>query len=135
MLRLAHVVNIVIRVLAVTALLLGIAFWLGYARSLTRLHMAIGTGLVLCLWVLAGIAWRNGGRLGLVTFAAAWGLGTWLFGFTHGGLMPGSLHWIVAITHLATGVVAVVMARQLTSGLTNSRVLSGSSTSSPQLGS
>jgi hypothetical protein len=135
MLRLAHVLNIVIRVLAATALSLGVAFWLGYARSFTLLHMAIGTGLVLCLWVLAGILWRRGGRLGLATFATAWGLGTWLFGFTHGRLMPGSLHWIVALTHLATGVVAVVIAGQLVSALTDSRVLSGSSTSSPELGS
>src|SRR5829696_5397700 len=135
MLRLAHVLNVVIGVLAATALILGLAFRLGYARSFTRLHIAIGTGLVLCLWVLAAIAWRTVGRLGLVAFAAAWGLGTWLFGFTQGRLMPGSLHWIVAIAHLATGVMAVVIARQLASGLTNNRVLPGSFTSSPQLGS
>jgi hypothetical protein len=129
MFRLAHVLNIVIRVLAATALILGLAFWLGYAGSLTGVHIAIGAGLVLCLWVLAGIAWRNGGRTRLVAFAAAWGLGTWLFGFTHGGLMPGSLHWIVRITHLATVVIAVVIARQLASGVTDRRALSTASPS------
>jgi hypothetical protein len=134
MLRLAHVLNIVIRVLAATALILGVAFWLGYARSFTRVHIAIGTGLVLCLWVLAGIAWRNSGRIGLAVLAVAWGLGTWLFGFMHGGLMPGSLHWGVATTHLATGVIAVVIARLLASGLTDRRVLPGSARS-PQFGS
>jgi hypothetical protein len=132
MLRLAHVLNILIRVLTATALILGFAFWLGYARSFTRLHIAIGTGLVLCLWVLAAIAWRRGGRISLVVFAAAWGLGMWLFGYTHGGLMPGSLHWVVALTHLATGVIAVVIARQLAGGLNDRRVLSASPPS-PQL--
>jgi hypothetical protein len=92
-------------------------------------HIAIGAGLVLCLWVLAGIAWRNGARTSLVPFAAAWGLGTWLFGFTHAELMPGSSHWIVTITHLATVVIAVVIARQLASGLTDRRALSTASPS------
>jgi hypothetical protein len=135
MLRLAHVLNIVIRVLAATALLLGLTFWLGYARSFTRLHIAIGSALVLCLLTLAGILWRDGRRPGLATFAAVWGLGTWLFGFAHGRLMPGSLHWIVAVTHLATGVLAVVIAHQLVSTITDPRVLPGSPRSSPQPGS
>jgi hypothetical protein len=135
MLRLAQVLNIIIRVLAATALVLGLAFWLGYARSFTRLHITIGMALILCLWVLAGIAWTRGERRGSVVFAAAWGLGTWLFGFRHGSLMPGSLHWIVALTHLAAGVIVVVIAGKLASGLTVSRIRSASSASSPQLGS
>jgi hypothetical protein len=76
MLRFAHVLNLIIRVLAATALILGVGFWRGYARSCTRLHIAIGISLVLCLWVLAAIAWRNGARNHLVVFAGAWGLGT-----------------------------------------------------------
>jgi hypothetical protein len=72
--RLTHVLNMLIRVFAAGVLILGLAFWFGYARSFTRLHIGFGTGLVMCLWLLAGIVWKSGGHNGLMAFAAPWGL-------------------------------------------------------------
>jgi hypothetical protein len=69
--RLSKVLNILIHVFAASALILGLAFWFGCAQSLTQLHIGLGTGLVVCLWPLAGIGWKNGGHRGLVAFAAA----------------------------------------------------------------
>jgi hypothetical protein len=113
MTRFARLLNILIRVFALGALSLGLAFWFGYAWSLTRLHIGFGTGLVICLWLLAGIVWRNVGHNGLVAFAAAWGLVIWLFGFAHGRLLPGPGHWMAAAAHLALGVLTIAIGRQL----------------------
>jgi hypothetical protein len=52
--RLVQVVYIASRIFAATALSLGLAFWLGYARSLTRVHIALGTGLVVRARILPG---------------------------------------------------------------------------------
>jgi hypothetical protein len=70
----ARVLNILIRFFAAGALILGLAFWLRYALSFTRLHIALGIGLVASLWLLAAIVWKRGGHNGLIGFAVAWGL-------------------------------------------------------------
>ena len=73
----ARVLNIMIRVCGSAALVLGLAFWLGYARSLTLLHIRFGMAIVLSLWALAAIAWWKTTRRSLALFATAWGLATW----------------------------------------------------------
>jgi hypothetical protein len=103
----ARVFNLLIRICGAGALVLGLAFWFGYARSFTHLHIAFGIGLVISLWVLAGIAWRRTARTGLVLFAAVWGFVTWIFGTTHGQILPGSFHWVIEVAHLAMGAVAI----------------------------
>jgi hypothetical protein len=41
----AHLLSILIRVCGAGALTLGLAFWLGYARSWTQLHIGFGIAL------------------------------------------------------------------------------------------
>jgi hypothetical protein len=114
---LARLLNILIRLCGTGALALGLALWLGYASSLTQLHIGFGIGLVASLWVLAGIAWRNTARGGLVAFAGAWGLVSWILGVTQLDILPGSFHWVVEVAHLATGGIAIAVGGQLASAV------------------
>jgi hypothetical protein len=117
----ARVLNVMIRVCWGAALALGLAFWLGYARSLTMLHIRFGIGVVLSLWALAVIAWWKTTRHNLALFAAAWGLATLVFGMTQIQLVPGPFHWIVEVAHLAVGVVAIALGDQLAKAVTLGR--------------
>src|SRR5262245_7252792 len=117
----ARLFNILIRVCGAGALVLGFAFWLGYARSLTQLHMLRGIGVVRALCGLAASAWRSSARGGLVAFAAAWGLLTWMLGVTQMRILPGSLHWIVQVVHLGVGMVAIALGNRLAKAIHVSR--------------
>jgi hypothetical protein len=113
MTSLVRVLRVALGVIAGAALILGIAFWFGYARALTVWHMILGTALILCLWALAGVVWARVGRTGLVALAVAWGLFTWAFGVVHAAILPGPWHWLVALGHPAAGVLCVLIGRQL----------------------
>lgn len=106
------------------ALTLGLSFWLGDNRSL---HIGLGMAVVVSLWVLAGIAWRNGARTSIVAFAAGWGALTWLFGVTQGQVLPGSLHWVVAVVHLLFGVIAIAVGSNLASAVGSRSIQSSTS--------
>jgi hypothetical protein len=95
------------------ALIIGLAFWLGFGRSFTPLHIRLGTAVVVLLWVISGIAWRAGARSSHVAFAVGWGALTWVLGVTQFQLLPGSLHWVVRVGHLLVGVIAIAMGSRL----------------------
>src|SRR5262245_49829501 len=118
----ARFFNILLRVCGTGAMALGLAFWLGHARSLTQLHMAFGFGLVASLWALAAIAWRNEARNGLARFAAAWGLVMWVFGVIHGQILPGSFHWVVQVAHLVVGGIAIAVGGLLARAVAQTRI-------------
>jgi hypothetical protein len=109
----ARIFEMVLRICGSGALILGLAFWLGYGRSWTQLHIRLGLAIVATLWMLAAMAWRTGAPAGLVAFAAAWGGLTWYLGVTQRQLLPGSLHWIVAVAHLLVGVTAMGLGGRL----------------------
>ena len=96
-----------------SALILGLAFWLGHGRAFTQLHMRLGMAVVLSLWALAGIAWRVGVPGSIVAFAAGWGALAWVLGFTQQRWLPGSLHWLVAVVHLLVGLIAIAVGSRL----------------------
>jgi hypothetical protein len=79
-----RVLTILIRVCGFGAFALGLAFWFGYAGSYIQVHTTLGIMLVLSLWALAGIAWRDGVRRDLISFAAVWGCVTWVVGVIQG---------------------------------------------------
>ena len=120
-----RVLNIMIRVCGGAALALGLAFWLGYAQSLTLLHIRFGIVIVLCLWALAAIAWWKTTRQSLALFATAWGLATLVFGMTQIQLLPGQFHWIVKVAHLGVGVIAIALGAQLANAITLERAPRG----------
>jgi hypothetical protein len=113
----ARLLNILIRACGAAALALGLALWLGYASSLTQLHIWFGIGLVAFLWALAGIAWRSAARARLIAFASVCGLVTWILGVTQIQILPGSFHWIVKVVHLAVGGIAIAVGGQLASAV------------------
>ena len=94
-------------------MVLGVALWQCNTRPFTRLHIGLGIAVVVSLWILAGIAWRNGARRGVVAFAAVWGALTWILGFTQARLLPGSFHWVVAVLHLIVGLTAIALGGRL----------------------
>jgi hypothetical protein len=115
---LARLLNILIRLCGAGALALGLVFWLGYARSLTQLHIGLGIGLVALLWVMAGVAWKSAaGSNALIAFVPAWGLVTWIFGVTQSQILRGSFHWIVEVAHLVIGGIAIAIGGQLASAV------------------
>ena len=118
----ARVLSIVIRVCGGAALLLGLAFWLGYARHLTQMHMWLGIGVVLSLWAQAVLAWISHGRDGLAAFAVVWGAFTWALGLTQNVILPGPSHWIVQVVHLTAGVIAVVIGNLLAGAVAQRRL-------------
>src|SRR5262245_32594881 len=121
MVKLATWLNILVRLCGTGALGLGVAFWLGYARFLTRLHMTLGIGLVLSLWALAAIALKSRTRGGLIAFASVWGLVTWVFGMKQGQILTGPPHGIVEVAHLAVGIIAIALASRLAKAVTARR--------------
>ena len=96
---------------------LGLLFWTFNAMNLIPLHMLIGLLIVLALWVLAALGVRAGVHLGLVSAAFAWGILVIVLGMTQDQLLPGDLHWIVKVTHLAFGIVAIGFAELLARGI------------------
>lgn len=102
----------IVRVTGPVQVVLGLLFWIGFARGLLTLHIAIGVTLVCALWLLGALAVMTGSRTAGV-FAVALGAFTIWFGIMHPAMLPGRLHWIVRVAHLAIGFVAMVTANKL----------------------
>jgi hypothetical protein len=109
----ARLLEGLLRLCGTAALLLGLAFWLGYGRSLTWLHIRLGTAVVVLLWVIAGLAWRAGANVRLVLLAVGWGVLVWFLGMRQGRILPGAFHWVVEVAHLVVGVGAIAMGERL----------------------
>jgi hypothetical protein len=52
--------GVLISLSGISLLLLGTLFWLGRTLTLLNLHIALGIVLVLCLWLVAGLALASG---------------------------------------------------------------------------
>src|SRR6266568_339574 len=99
--------NAAARILVVLARLLGLLFWAGYARGWTGLHMAVGSGMVLSLFVLAVVALRSDAGPGLVVLAIGWAFLVPILGVMQTRLLPGPLHWMIQVLHLAVSGAAI----------------------------
>lgn len=103
---------IVVRVTGPVQVVLGILFWLGLSRGVL-LHIVIGITLVLALWMLGLLAARASVGIGPAVLALALGVFTIWFGINHPAMLPGPLHWLVRVAHLAVGIVAMATAHGL----------------------
>jgi len=101
------------RICGLLALILGILFWTGERLSLVPLHMALGTILVIALWILAAKGARAGVSGGLVAIAVIWGLLVPVLGALQVHLMPGPGHWVIQVIHLLLGIGAMGLAEGL----------------------
>lgn len=94
-------------------LLVGVALWSGHAFAMRNFHMAIGIAFVMLLWAIAVVAFRRHHRRGLAIAAILWGLVIPVVGIAQLQFLPGDMHWIVRVVHLAVGLAAMPMASLL----------------------
>ncbi len=109
----AMAAQMLVRLLGIVLIVLGVCFWLGYARGLVSLHMALGGILVLALWVLAGVGARARVGTGLVIAAALWGAIVLVVGMGQRGWLPGAAHRMVQVLHLIVGIAAMGLAETI----------------------
>ena len=103
----------IVRLTGMTLVVLGLAIWTHRVPGVVPVHMAIGLGFVIGLWILAGIAARAGVRRALITTTVAWGFLVLGFGIGQRHLLLGPMHRLVEMTHLLIGIVAMALARRL----------------------
>lgn len=120
----AQFFKVLIRLCGGGALVFGLAFWLGYGHSFTRVHMALGMAVVVSLWTLAWIAGREGARTSIVVFATGWGVLTWAVGVMQVRLLPGSLHWMIAVVHLLFGAISIALGGYLANSVASRSIQS-----------
>lgn len=91
----------------------GALLWAGYARQWLPLHVALGTALVLALWMASVLAMRAGAPRYRVIFALFWGLVVIALGCFQYGQLPGVRHPLLRGLHLAAGFAALMQIRYL----------------------
>jgi hypothetical protein len=107
------VLQMLVRLLGVTQILVGLAIWLGGATRAVAFHSAVGSLLVLVVWIVAIIALfaLPSRALPLITLLVA-GLTLW-FGMAQTTLLVGSAHWAVRVAHLLVGLATLGLAESL----------------------
>jgi hypothetical protein len=107
---LIRIPQMILRVCGLTALLLGITFWINLPDDvLIPVHMSLGILVVLTLWMLGiVIATTRGGNIALGVGAIVWGVLVLSLGLTQTRiLVDPSVHWIIQVLHLLLGVGAI----------------------------
>ncbi|MDB4877939.1 MAG: hypothetical protein JWM41_4385 [Gemmatimonadetes bacterium] len=110
---LTQLLLILLRTLAGAQVVVGIGLWTGHWYGIVGVHRTVGVAFVVTLWVLAGLALARRRSTGVAVVAILWGVGVAAFGFMQQRILPGDLHWIVRVAHLAIGVVAMPIAALL----------------------
>ena len=101
------------RIAALVQVTVGIGLWTGHWYSLVDVHRTIGMLFVLALWGIAAISLFQRRAAGLAAFAVVWGVVVAAVGFTQRQLLPGDLHWIVRVLHLAIAMASMPIAERL----------------------
>lgn len=96
-----------ISLLGLALVVLGILFWTGRALSLLSLHMDLGGLFVICLWVLAVLGFMSRATLPFALVVFIWSLLVPALGVLQLQLLPGANHWIVQVSHLLVGLIAM----------------------------
>lgn len=102
-----RITSMTLRIAGVLALILGIIFWTGTAKSLVNIHMLLGIIVTLCLWILGGVIATTRGGIGLGIGAIVLGLIVAGFGMSQKTILVGSSHWIIQVIHLLLGLAAI----------------------------
>lgn len=120
--RTALMARFLLSLLGLVLIVLGALSWTGRALSLVPVHMLLGVLFVVCLWLLAALAlFARAGR-GPAVLVLVWSLIVLALGVAQLRLLPGSLHWLVQLMHLAVGLIAMglghAVARSILRGAT-----------------
>jgi len=107
------VLQMLVRLLGVTQIVVGLAMWFGGATRAVAFHSAVGSLLVLVVWIVAIIALfaLSSRALPLITLLVA-GLTLW-FGMAQTTLLAGNAHWAVRLAHLLVGLATLGLAESL----------------------
>jgi hypothetical protein len=100
----------ILRLSGMTLVILGLLFWTGHALQLVQFHMLVGVLFTVAYFGIVILAARGGLALGPALFATAWGFVLPTFGMIQMTILPGPMHWIVKLTHLLVGMVAMGVA-------------------------
>jgi hypothetical protein len=103
----------VVRLCGAVQLVLGALIWFAPGRNYLPLHLLTGTLLVLALLTLAMLGLRSTVRWPLAVFTMLWSLALPAFGFPHANVLIGPLHWIIRMTHLMMGIVAIALSETI----------------------
>lgn len=122
----ARILNILIRVTGVATAILGMLFWFAHLGALIPVHIVLGTTLTIALLALAFVAARSGVPFPLVAVAIVWAIIMPALGMAQVRLLPGSLHWIIRVLHVAVGFAAIRIGWMLAS-----RIASGAPADEP----
>ena len=90
----------------------GLLVWIGL-YPLVGFHQLFGYALIASLWTLAVLASRSGVSMGVVVGAVSWGLLVLALGWGQRYILPGSMHWIVQVLHVAISMASVAWGRWL----------------------
>ena len=101
------------RIAALVQVVVGIGLWTGHLYAFVDVHRTIGMLFVLALWGIAATALVQRRAAGLAAFAVVWGVVVAAVGFTQQQLLPGDLHWIVRVLHLAIAMASMPIAERL----------------------
>ena len=113
MMTVSRVVLMLMRLSAVLQVVVGVGMWMGHWGSLLPVHWANGVLFVLLSWTIAVIALVQRRAVRRALLALLWGFVVIAFGFAQQGILPGSLHWIIRVLHLAVGLAALGIAEGL----------------------
>ena len=109
----ATALQMLIRLVGLTLIVLGVLFWTGHDLALIPVHIDIGLGFVLLLWIHALLAARAKVGAGLAVVEIVWGIAVLGLGMMQGQLLPGNAHWLIQALHLLLGAGAIGFAEVL----------------------
>jgi len=98
---------LIVRIAGLVQLVVGLLFWAGYALTYVPLHMAVGSILVLALWVIAAAAFMTRTRRLSAVFVFIWGPAVAAFGAMQSRVLIGPNHWVIRLVHLLMGAIAI----------------------------
>jgi hypothetical protein len=103
-----RIASAVLTLAGLLALITGVLFWTGTTLNLMALHMLLGFLAVGALWVI-GVAQAFARRGSWVIAAGALIVGAVMivFGMMQSTLLPGEVHWIIQVIHLALGLLTI----------------------------
>ena len=101
------------RLLGLVLLILGFLFWSHHSYSLVPVHMGLGVGFVVLLWIMAFLGMRARVKPGLVVVAFLWGVLVIGFGMTMGTMLPGRAHEAIRVLHFLIGLAAIALLESL----------------------
>lgn len=127
----ANVALITLQATAVVQIVLGLLFWMGIAKGLVPLHIAVGAVLVIALWTLSVIGVRAKVGAVLTVSALVWGLLTLGLGMGQHNTLKGSSHWIIEVIHFGVGLIAIGMGSVIGKKLKKTVAPTSESTAAP----